>query len=163
MIRRVSALLLVAQLAASAQTPAPGIPKPGTDSTVPLREDSPAAAPSLEPAVKQQIEAFFQNLRQRKVDGGYRKLFAESPLAQDNPDLVTELVKSTTRVLDLTGDIGAAELLKVRAAGKTLREATYVLNGAKRPLRWRFYLYYSGGVWQILDTNVATEASGFFE
>lgn len=158
MSRRFTAVLF---LAAASSLSAQNIPKPQGDTTVPVRDEAPA--PTLDASVKQRIEQFFQNLRQKKVDGGYKALLSDSPLAKENPDLVTELVKSTTRVLDLTGDIGAAELLRVRGAGKTLREATYVLNGAKRPLRWRFYLYYSGGVWQILDTNVATEASGFFE
>jgi hypothetical protein len=117
----------------------------------------------LEPDIKIKIEAFFSVLKQRKVPEAYTKLLEGSVLAEENPELVTKLVESTTRVLELTGRIDNTEILKIRRSGKTIREITYLLNGEKRPLRWRFYFYLADGRWQVLDTNVATEASGFFD
>ncbi len=135
------------------------IPKPGSEPRMPVRLD----ALTLEPDIKNKIEAFFSVLKQRKVPEAYTKLLEGSVLAEENPELVTKLVESTTRVLELTGRIDNTEILKIRAAGKTIREVTYLLNGEKRPLRWRFYFYLADGRWQVLDTNVATEASGFFD
>ena len=135
------------------------IAKPASEPRVPVRLD----ALTLEPAIKTRIEAFFSVLKQRKVPEAYAKLLDGSVLADENPELVTKLVESTTRVLELTGRIDSTEILKIRTSGKTIREVTYLLNGEKRPLRWRFYFYLADGRWQVLDTNVATEASGFFE
>ncbi len=146
-------ILLVGVLHAQ-ERPKPG---PGPRSPVPLD------ALTLEPAIKTRIEAFFTVLKQRKVPEAYAKLLEGSVLAEENPELVTKLVESTTRVLELTGRIDSTEIPKIRTSGKTIREVTFLLNGEKRPLRWRFYFYLADGRWQVLDTNVSTEASGFFE
>lgn len=131
-----------------------------------LPESPPVAkldALTLEPEIRTKIDGFFGTLKTGKVPDAYSRLFEGSILPAENPEMVTKLVDSTTRVLQLTGTLNGAEILRVRSAGRTLREVTYVLNGEKRPLRWRFYLYLSDGHWQIIDTNVATEASAFFE
>lgn len=151
-------LILFAAATVHAQ-PVP-VPKPApADSRVPVRLDP----LTLEAEVRTRVDAFFTVLKQRNVDMAYRRLLDNSVLAKENPDLVTKLVDSTTRVLELTGRVDGAEILKVRAAGRTLREVTCVLIGEKRPIRWKFYFYLADGKWQVLDTNVATEADGFFE
>lgn len=116
-----------------------------------------------DPDVKQRIDAFFATLRQRKVADAYDKLFAGSGRAAEEPEVFNALVEATAQVVNLSGEIGAPELVRVRSTGKTLREATYVLNASKRPVLWRFYLYFSEGKWQVLDTTVATRATAFFE
>ncbi len=140
--------------------PAPAAkPKlPAGPPRLPVRQD----ALTLAPEIRSRIDAFFTVLKQRKVGEAYQRLFDGSVLAMENPDLVAKLIESTERVMGLTGRIEGAELLRIRGAGKTIREVTYLLNGEKRPLRWKFYFYLSNGGWQVLDTNVATEASGFF-
>ncbi len=148
-------LLLASALSAQEIT----IPKPGKEPRVPVRLD----ALTLEPEIRSKAEAFFGTLKQRKVEEAYRRLLEGSALARENPDLVAKLIESTSAVLDVTGRLEGTEILRIRAAGKTIREVTYLLNGEKRPLRWRFYFYYADGRWQVLDTTVATEAAGFFE
>lgn len=148
-------VLLLPPLALHAQPAKP----PADAPRMPPRLD----ALTLEPEIRSRIDAFFNVLRQRKVGDAYRRLLDGSTLATENPELVTKLEESTTRVLQLTGRIDATEILRIRASGRTLREVTYLLNGEKRPLRWKFYFYLAEGRWQVLDTNVATEASGFFE
>ncbi len=133
--------------------------KPASNSRPPVRMD----ALTLEPEIRSKIDGFFAILKQRKVEEAYRRLLEGSVLAADNPELVQKLEESTARVLELTGRIDGTEILRIRPAGKTLREVTCLLNGEKRPLRWKFYFYLADGRWQVLDTNVATEASGFFE
>ncbi len=155
-LRSATLLFLAIHTAHSQQVP---IPKPPAEPKVPVRLD----ALTLEPEIKSKIDAFFTVLKQRKVADAYSRLLDGSTLAQENPELVTKLVESTISVLDLTGRIDSTEILRIRTSGKTLREVTYLLNGEKRPLRWRFYFYLADGRWQVLDTNVATEASGFFE
>ncbi|MES2705268.1 MAG: hypothetical protein V4726_01580 [Verrucomicrobiota bacterium] len=142
---------------AAAQTKS--VEKPATEPRVPAKLD----ASTLEAEIRTRVDSFFGYLKQRKVEVAYGKLFDGSILPDENPEMVKKLMASTTRVLEMTGQIDGAEFLRARAAGRTLREVTYVLNGEKRPLRWTFYFYFTAGHWQILDTNVATEASGFFE
>ena len=157
MFTRSAALVFLSAAVASAQELP--IPKPVAEPRVPVRLD----ALTLEPEIRSKVDAFFTILKQRKVAEAYRRLLDGSTLAVENPELVTKLVDSTTRVLDLTGRLDGTEILRIRAAGKTIREVTYLLNSEKRPLRWRFYFYLGDGRWQVLDTNVVTEASGFFE
>lgn len=118
---------------------------------------------TVEPEIRSRVDAFFSVLKQRRVEDAYKRLLSGSVLAQENPEMVAKLIESTGRVLEMTGTLDGTELLKIRTAGKSLREVTYVLNGSKRPLRWTFYFYLAEGQWQVLDTNVAAEASGFFE
>lgn len=154
--RSATFIFLSAAVASAQELP---IPKPVAEPRVPVRLD----ALTLEPEIRSRVDAFFTILKQRKVAEAYRRLLDGSTLAVENPELVTKLVDSTTRVLDLTGRLDGTEILRIRAAGKTIREVTYLLNSEKRPLRWRFYFYLADGRWQVLDTNVVTEASGFFE
>lgn len=133
--------------------------KPAGESRAPAKLD----ALTLEPEIRAKIDGFFTILKQRQVADAYRRLLDGSVLAAENPDLVKKLEESTSRVLELTGRIDGTEILRIRSAGKTIREVTCLLNGEKRPLRWKFYFYLGDGRWQILDTNVATEASGFFD
>lgn len=134
-------------------------PRPTGETRPPVKLD----ALTLEPEIRGKIDGFFTMLKQRKVADAYRKLLDGSVLAEDNPELVEKLEESTARVIELTGRIHGTEILRIRSAGKTLREVTYLLTGEKRPLRWKFYFYLADGRWQVLDTNVATEASGFFD
>lgn len=167
MIRRVILCLaasaggLCAQPASSSSSSKPASALKATGKA----DAAPPANPSatLESEIHSRIETFFSALKTGKADGAYRKLFEGSVLPAENPEMVAKLTESTTRVLDLTGRVDGAEILRWRPAGRTLREVTCVLNGEKRPLLWRFYFYYGDGRWQILDTNVSTEASGFFD
>lgn len=161
MMRCVIPLLLTAGLATA--QPASGR-KPSAESPAPAKPRAAAASSaSLEPEIRARIDKFFVTLKDHKVETAYHQLFEGSVLPAENPEMVKKLVDSTSRVLDLTGRIDSADPLKARSAGPTLREVTYVLNGEKRPLRWKFYFYFGDGRWQVLDTNVATDAAGFFE
>ena len=156
MFLRSAALLLLTTAVPAQEVP---IPKPTAEARVPVRLD----ALTMEPEIRSKVDAFFTILKQRKVAEAYRRLLDGSVLAEENPELVTKLIESTTRVLELTGRVDGTEILRIRAAGKTIREVTYLLNGEKRPLRWRFYFYLADGRWQVLDTKVVTEASAFFD
>jgi hypothetical protein len=151
-------LSLLCLVPAAMAEPVP-VPKPPKETPrVPVRLD----ALTMEPEIRSKIDAFFTVLKQQKVKEAYRRLFDGSSLAAENPELVTKLEESTARILQLTGRIDATEILRIRSSGKTLREITCVLNGERRPIRWKFYFYLTNGHWQVLDTNVASEAAGFF-
>ncbi len=136
---------------------------------VPVPPAAPAASVSqvsagpLDPIVKARIESFYTLLKEGRTEDSYRKLFEGSSIAKDRPELMTDLVEMTSKVMEKCGRIESTELLRVRPAGKCLREVTFIVNCQKRPLRWTFYAYFGEGRWQMLDTNVSLEPRTFFE
>lgn len=134
--------------------------KPPAPPSVPAASSS---GPELEAAIRLRIEVFFKMLKESRVDGAYAKLFEGVTLAKDQSQLLTSLISNTESMIEKCGKIESAALLRVRSAGPTLKEITYVANGQARPVRWIFYAYYADGRWQILDTDVDMELSSFFE
>jgi hypothetical protein len=127
---------------------------------------APAPAPSsgeLDAAVRIRIEVFFKHLQEGRIEEGYGRLFEGATLVKEQPELVTNLVKNTSRVIDISGRIESAAILRVRSAGKTLREVTAIMNCGKRPVRWLFYVYFGEGKWQVVDTDLDMEIASFFE
>jgi hypothetical protein len=123
----------------------------------------PASPAELDAGVKMRIDVFFKFLKDGKVDEAYAKLFEGSTLAKEQPELLPTLVKNTTLVIEKCGKVESASLLRVRSAGRTLKEVIYIANCQKRPIRWQIYAYHGEGRWQILDTDVNLELDSFFE
>ena len=141
-------------------TPAfPAPPKTPPKPAVP----APQAAGDLDAAVRARIEAFFKHLTEGKLDEGYARLFEGSTLAKEQPALLPTLIKNTTLVLEKCGAAENGSVLRVRSAGRTLKEVTCILNCKRRPIRWTLYAYYGEGRWQILDAEVDLELGAFFD
>lgn len=140
----------------------PEIPRPALV-LPPVPQRSMSGDAELVPEIKARIEAFFMMLRDQRVSDGYKKLFEGAALAQERPELIKELAVTTTTVLEKCGRLESTEMLRVRGAGRSLREVIYIVNCQKRPMRWKFYAYQGGGRWQILDTNVSLEPAAFFD
>ena len=158
MTRLLPAILLLA-------APAFAAPAGKTPAKAPAASPAAAEAPAVEldPAVKSRVDAFFSLLQKGKVQDGYERLFEGASLAKDQPELLTDLVGTTTKVLGKCGKVESSSLLRIRSAGRSLKELIYIVNCQKRPLRWKLYAYYGEGRWQIIDTNVDLELSSFFE
>lgn len=125
-----------------------------------------AAAPgssSLDTGVKLRIDMFFKLLKDGKKEEAFAKLFEGSTLAKEQPELLTALASNTDRILEKSGAIESAALLRVRSAGTTLKEITYICNCRKQPVRWTLYAYNGDGRWQILDTDANLDLASFFE
>lgn len=155
-----SPLALAAPPKAPAKTAAKSSPKPAVK---PVAAAEPAASADLDAGVKIRIEGFFKLLKENKIDDGYAKLFEGSTLAKEQPELLTNLVKNTERVIEKCGRVDGASILRVRSAGRTLKEVVCIANCQKRPIRWLIYAYYGEGRWQVLDTDVDLELDSFFE
>jgi hypothetical protein len=147
-------LALVSPLALAAPDKGPAKPATPTES---------ATSAELDAGVKMRIDVFFKFLKDGKVDEAYAKLFEGSTLAKEQPELLPTLVKNTTLIIEKCGKVESASLLRVRSAGRTLKEVIYIANCQKRPIRWQIYAYYGEGRWQILDTDVNLELDSFFE
>lgn len=168
MKRILPALALLVPLAAAApsRTSSPGVPKRTT--APPSGNPLPAAAapdttPELDAALARRIDGFFDLLQKGKIAESYTRLLEGSALAEDQPELVTDLVDNTGKVLSKCGRVESAAVVRVRSAGKTLREIVCLVNCQKRPLRWKLYAYFGEGRWQIIDTTLDLELSSFFE
>ena len=155
MKRLFSAILLLA-------LPAFAAPGAKTPAKAPAPAE-PSASADLDAAVKARVDAFFGHLQKGTVQSGYERLFEGASLAKDQPELLTDLVDNTTKVLGKCGKVESFSMLRVRSAGRTLKEIIYIVNCQKRPLRWKLYAYYGEGRWQIVDTNVDLELGSFFE
>ena len=140
----------------------PALAAPEKNPVRPAPAPEPAAG-ELDAGVKLRVDVFFRLLKEEKIDGAYAKLFEGSTLAEEQPELLPNLVKNTAKVIEKCGKLESTSLLRVRSAGKSLKEITYIANCQKRPIRWHMYAYYGNGRWQILDTDVDLELSSFFE
>ena len=153
-------LLILALLS----TLAPAAP-PKTLPKAPPKAPVPAPAPTgeLDAAVRARIEAFFTHVASGKVEEGYARLFEGSTLAKEQPALLPTLVSNTKLMLEKCGVAENGAVLRVRNAGRTLKEVTCILNCRKRPIRWTLYVYFGEGRWQILDADADLELGSFFE
>jgi hypothetical protein len=131
----------------------------------------PAAAPApaasstegLDAAVRARIEAFFKNLQEHRVKEGFSRLYEGSNLAADQPVILETHVKNTQLLIEKCGKVESSAILRVRNAGRTLKEVTCILNCQRRPVRWTIYVYFGEGRWQVLDAEVDLELHSFFE
>lgn len=144
---------LLSTLVPAAPPKAP--PKPAVPAT--------AGAGELDAAVRARIEAFFTHVAGGRLEEGYARLFEGSTLAKEQPALLPTLVSNTKLVLDKCGPAENGAVLRVRSAGRTLKEVTCILNCRKRPIRWTLYVYFGEGRWQVLDAEADLELDSFFE
>lgn len=149
------ALLSTTVWAAPPKTPPKTPPKPAVP--------APQATGELDAAVRARIEAFFNHLATGKVEEGYARLFEGSTMAQEQPALLPTMIKNTTQALEKCGAAENGSVLRVRSAGRTLKEVTCILNCKKRPIRWTLYVYHGEGRWQVLDADADMELFSFFE
>lgn len=156
-------LLLIALLSTLAQAvPPKGTPKAAPKTAPKPAVPAPQASGELDAAVRARIEAFFNHLAGGKIEDAYARLFEGSALAKEQPALLPTLVSNTKLVLEKCGAAENGAVLRVRGAGKTLKEVTCILNCKKRPIRWTLYVYYGEGRWQVLDAEADLELGAFF-
>jgi hypothetical protein len=153
-------LLTPAVLSAQQKTPARPAPK-----SPPKAAPAPAASADdeLDAAVRARIEAFFNHVKNRQVQDGFNRLFEGSALAAEQPALLETLVKNTLLLIEKCGKVESASILRVRSAGRSLKEVTCIVNCARRPMRWTVFVYFGEGRWQVLDAEVDLELHAFFE
>ena len=149
--------------------PASGSDKSTTAAAAPAAAaPAPASAPAaqvgdLDPIVRGRIEDFFKCLQDHRVKDGYTRLYHGSALAEEQPVLMEANTKNTLLLMEKWGRVESGSIIRVRSAGRTLKEVTCILNLQKRPVRLTLYVYFGGGRWQVLDNNADLELHSFFE
>lgn len=149
------ALLSTLVPAAPPKTP----PKPAAPAPVP----APASTAELDAAVRARIEAFFTHIAGGRLEEAYARLFEGSIQAKEQSALVPTFVNNTKQILEKCGPAENGAVLRVRSAGRTLKEVTCILNCKKQPIRWTFYAYFGDGRWQVLDAEPNLDVASFFE
>jgi len=163
-----SLLLLAVPVMAAPEKPA-AKPNPGSaKSTAAATPAPPAAAPAaatgeLDAAVRARIEAFFKALQEHRVKDGYTRLYEGSTLAAEQPAIMDTNVKNTLLLIEKCGRVESGSIIRVRNAGRTLKEVTCIVNCQKRPARLTLYVYFGEGRWQVLDNSMDLELHSFFE
>ncbi len=135
--------------------PKPAAPKPAVS--------VPQAAGELDAAVRARIEAFFKILAAGKIEDAYGRLLEGSSLVSEQPEVLAAYIKNTTLLLRKCGEAENGAVLRVRSAGRSLKEVTCILNCKMQPIRWKLYVYFGDSRWQVLDAEAETELSSFFE
>ena len=132
-----------------AQTaPAPAAPKPPTTAA----SDLPAQVAGI----------FFGLLQKNEVDPAYEGLMKGSRIAE-RPEELKTLKAKTREAIDVFGPIQSYELVETRNVGKHLLRRTYISLNKEFPLRWRFYFYFSGELWRLIDLRVDDRVTGMFD
>jgi hypothetical protein len=122
-----------------------------------------SGADELDPAVSARITAFFDHVKGQRVQDGFKRLFEGSTLAAEQPALLETLAKNTLLLIEKCGKMENASIIRVRSAGRALKEVTCVMNCQKRPMRWTLFIYFGEGRWQVLDAEVDLELHAFFD
>ena len=157
---KLTLLLLSLLLPAALAAPPKDAPKaPPKATPVPAA----SADAELDAAVRARIEAFFLHVKAHQVQDGFARLFEGSSLAADQPALLSTLVKNTLLLIEKCGKMESSSIVRVRSAGRALKEVTCVMNCQKRPMRWTMFVYFGEGRWQVLDAEVDLELHAFFD
>lgn len=99
------------------------------------------------------INAFFEALREEKVDEAYDALVRDTIIAERRDD-VEALKRSTRQAMDAYGDITGFEIIQQMRAGTSLTRFTCLSLNTDLPLRWRFYFYRTPQGWKLVDLRI---------
>lgn len=104
--------------------------------------------------VETQINAFFDALKQDKVDAAFQDFLKDAEEIHRKYD-TDEFVQKTKRALGAYGNVLGYELYDNRAIGSRMMILTYFVYLQSTPLRWRFVYYNANNsAWKILNLSV---------
>lgn len=128
-----------------------------------------AAAPVPKPVVTAENDVpaqvaaiFFGLLQKNEVDPAYEGLMKGSRIAE-RPEELKTLKTKTREAIDVFGPVQSYELVETRNVGTHLLRRTYLSLNKEFPLRWRFYFYFSGELWRLIDLRVDDRVTGMFD
>lgn len=144
----------------------PGARQPDSGTPAPAPAASTGTPAELNPlgvdGPGQMAAAFFASLQRKQVDEAYAALTKGSKIG-DRPEELKTLKAKTNEAIEVFGAIQGYEVIESKPVGTHLLRRTYLTLGTDFPLRWRFYFYYSGNVWRLVDLRVDDRLGGFFD
>jgi len=123
---------------------------------------SQAAPPPPPEEIQKAITAFFNLLKQEKVDEAYQVVLANTK-TKGREEEMKGLKKQTHDAIATYGPILGFELIEQRRVGMSLLQLTYLSWSENFPLRWRFTYYRPGDKWRLLDIFVDDKVGELFD
>lgn len=123
---------------------------------------APAAAPPLPEDIQKGITAFFNLLKQQKVDEAYELILVNTRI-RGREDDVKALRKQTREAIATYGPILGFETIEQRRVGMSLMQIVCLSWSENFPLRWRFSYYRPGDRWRLLDIFVDDKIGELFD
>ncbi|MBI4026152.1 MAG: hypothetical protein HY360_14290 [Verrucomicrobia bacterium] len=122
----------------------------------------PAAQPPPPEEVQKAISAFFNFLKESKIDEAYEVVLTNTKI-KGREDEVKGLKKQTKDAIVTYGPILGFELVEQRRVGTSLLQVICLSWSENFPLRWRFTYYRPGDKWRLLDIFVDDKVGELFE
>ena len=105
-------------------------------------------------SVHLQMEKFFAQLQQAKVDDAFKDLFKDAEQLQKRYN-AEEFISKTKQALLVYGSVAGFELYDNRALGSRMISLTYFVYLQSMPLRWRMVYYAADGQnWKLINLSV---------
>lgn len=121
-----------------------------------------AAAPPPPEEIQKAITAFFNLLKQDKLDEAYDVILANTKI-KGREDEVKGLKKQTREALTTYGPTLGFEVVETRRVGMSLLQVVCLSWSENFPLRWRFSYYRPGDRWRLLDIFVDDKVGELFD
>lgn len=121
-----------------------------------------ASPPPPPEEIQKTLTAFFNLLKQDKIDDAYALILANTRI-KGREDDVRGLKKQTRDAINTYGPILGFEIVEQRRVGLSLLQITCLSWAENFPLRWRFSYYRPGDKWRMLDIFVDDRVSELFE
>jgi len=124
------------------------------------KEEKPAAETAAV-TPKAQVDEFFRQLVEGRVDAAYDQLLKGTKIAEMPKDVLT-LKAKTREAIKVFGQINDYEPVDVKEVGLHLKRFTTLSLGKQFPIRWRFYFYETGNVWKLIDIRIDDRLADLF-
>ena len=112
--------------------------------------------------VQKAITAFFNLLKQDKLDEAYDIILANTKIKGREED-VKGLKKQTREAITTYGPTMGFEVVETRRVGMSLLQVVCLSWSDNFPLRWRFTYYRPGDRWRLLDIFVDDKVGELFD
>ncbi|MDD2708082.1 MAG: hypothetical protein PHV34_08740 [Verrucomicrobiae bacterium] len=127
-----------------------------------LATEGRAAPPPPPEEIQKSLTAFFNLLKQDKIDEAYVLILANTRIKGRDDD-VKGLKKQTRDAINTYGPILGFEVVEQRRVGTSLLQIVCLSWSENFPLRWRFSYYRPGDRWRLLDIYVDDSIGELFD
>ena len=112
-------------------------------------------------APSRQVELFFRQLTEGRVDAAYDGLLKGTRIGEMKG--AAALRENTRKAIQVFGAINGYEQTGVKTVGSRLMRITCLSLGKNLPIRWRFYFYCTGDAWKLVDIRIDDRLPDLFE
>ena len=122
---------------------------------------APLGAAEAPPELAQMCSAFFNLLRDDKVNEAYAQLLQGSKIAAKLED-VSRLQDRTSVMIQSYGAVLGYDLVNAEFVGHNLCRLTYLTRSEFAPVRWRIVFYRPADRWRVFNLQIDDGVMEFF-